>query len=204
MEIQIKNLTTFQKCWHYSIGKVNNYCINCNIKLYNGFNFFLGDVVDNGWLCTYTLSMGTKRSISDGKFYIDNRQVDFSLIKKYSYYVNYNEFRLFNRNRTIMSMLKNIDILNSFDIEKTIVKKKFMELNHWSYFCSCLIGLSKGKNILCFPWIPHKEICIQSYRFSLLAEYAKENELVIIIPTDKIDICTNDDIPYSYSIVNVF
>lgn len=202
MKLRIENLTTVQKCYHYSIGTIKSYCVNLNIELHNGFNFLLGDVMGNGWLCSYVLSMANKRSIMNGNFYIDDLLVDYYQVKRQCYYVKYNELKFYNRYRSINSMIIDSSILDDFKIDSAIRKKNFFHLEHWSLLCSCLIGISKKKKILCFPWIPSTEIDIQSERFYLLSEYAKVNDLVIVVPTNEINDYVKKHIIYDHSIVS--
>ena len=46
-------------------------------------------------------------------------------------------------------------------------------INHiWAILWKQLKDTLKNKTIFCFPWIPEKEVRIQSYRFKILSEYA--------------------------------
>lgn len=203
MKVEIKDLTTFQNCSDYSIGTVKHYCFNLNLKLHNGINFLLGSVMENGWLCSYVLAMAKKHSITQGSFYINDVLVDFNQIKRLSYYINKNEMKLINRKKTMKRFLYDDKLLLEFNIDSCIKKRRFISLSHWSYLCSCIIGLSRGKQILCFPWIPNSEVNVQAYRFNLLAEYAKKNDVIVVIPTDAEEHSLRKEVDYDCNIVIV-
>ena len=213
MLLKIKKISTFHKCKHPSIGEVFSGCDNFSANFYSGINFVFGDVFSNGWACTYALSKGGFSGIVEGEVFIDDLPIDFKSLRQSVYYVAYNELTLLKKIKfknilkffekwgdTKLNIYKQFE-LNKIDSEFGIMDRKFEQMSHWIYFCSCLVGILKGKRILCFPWINASEILIQSYRFNILSKYAQENDLIIIIPTPMFDNRAKKVIEYPYTFV---
>ncbi len=124
----------------------------------------------------------------ESNIYINNSLVSTKQLQKYIYYVNYYESTYIRKNVKFKRMIDiNSEIVRSLDINNEVFDLQFKQLWHWSYLCSCAIGIFKGKNILVFPWINSKECSVQAYRLYKLSEYAKTHDLLIIIPTDSVD-----------------
>lgn len=213
MHLIIKCLSTFHICKHPLIGEINSGCDCFSADFYSGINFVFGDVFDNGWACTYAMCMGHQAGIIKGEFYINESIMDIKSLRKLTYYVGFDEL-IFLKKVKLKKVLnwckywknekdgiyKNMK-LEEIDSECKIMNRKFEQMGHWIYFCSCLVGIAKGKKIFCFPWIDAKETLIQSYRFNLLAKYAQENDIIIIIPTSPLDEQAKHQIEYSYNYV---
>ena len=122
------------------------------------------------------------------KVCVINSELDVNDISNRVYFVNYNEKGMLLRNRKFKSVIDtNSEIVKLLDIQSNVFELKFKQLWHWSYLCSCALGISKGKKILIFPWISSTECSVQSYRINKLFEYAQQNELIVVIPTDSIE-----------------
>ena len=203
MSLKILEVSTIQNCYHYSIGKKKISCNNYSVELKPGINFIIGELSDKGWLCSYILSKANTNLIESGRFFLNDTEIDIKSLNSLSYYVNYNELKFYNRKKALKKFLKGNcqEIIKKFELEDGLMERNFFELEHWSYICSCIIGILKNKTIFCFPWIPEKEVRIQSYRFKILSEYALMNNLYIIIPTNMFDDYTKQHITYDYNIM---
>ena len=199
MSLKIINLSTKQKCYHKSIGVKKIECENYSFELRHGINFMVGDI---GWLCSFVLSMSNNSKIQVDSIYLNESKIELNKVRKISYYVNYNEFKCFHKKIKLKRWLKNeTKIIKAFELTERLLEKNFYQLEHWSYLCSCAIGIMNNKKILCFPLIPEKEVRIQSYRFKLLSKYALLNDLYVIIPINHINEYTKETIDYMHTIV---
>lgn len=195
MIVKVEVLSTFHRCKHPLIGEVISGCDEYSAELYPGINFLFGDVFANGWACTYAISKGSRSGFFEGNFFVDNELISLNELRKLTYYVAYNEKKYLKKIKlnTALNMCKdwsNIkdDVCKQFklrDIDEDgyLMGRRFEQLSHSIYLCSCLLGIAKGKKIFCFPWLSESETLLQTYRFSLLSEYALKNDLIIIIPT---------------------
>ena len=137
----------------------------------------------------------------DMGIYIDNYKVNTKHLSEKMYFINIKENGFFLRNKKLKNVIDaDSEIVKLLDIPDNVFEQKLKQLWHWSYLCSCAIGIEKGKQILIFPWISATECSIQSYRFNKLYEYSTKNDLIVIIPTESIEILKNniiDDMKYS-------
>lgn len=156
----------------------------------NGVNFYISN--DNFFQKRMHHFLNNK-VLENERFFIDDSAVSLKDIRKNTYFINLKEKSFFLKNRKFKSMIDtNSKIIELLDIQSAVFDLRFKQLWHWSYLCSCAIGINKGKNILFFPWINAKECSIQSYRINKLFEYSQQNDLIIIIPTDSIEIFENN------------
>lgn len=183
MDLTLKNCPVFHN-------------MDCHFR--NGIHFYL--TTDK------TIQKKIQRCFKDKKqkdtiIILDNHEVSARVFKKYAYFVNCKEKTFLHRHRKLKSMIHpDSKIAEALDVHSEVFDLRFQQLWHWSYVCSCAIGLEKGKTILFFPWIPAKECCVQSYRIKKLYEYAQSNDLIVIIPTDSLDnfrTIISEDVKYS-------
>lgn len=176
-----------------------------NLKFENCSIFNKKELVFNNGINFYiTLNKNLQKSIyqflnnkmsDDIKFYINNFEIDIKDLRKSIYFINFKEKGLFLRSRKFKSTIDtNSEIIKLLDIQENVFDLRVKQLWHWSYLCSCAIGINKGKNILLFPWISATECSIQSYRINKLFEYSQQNDLIVIIPTDSIETLKNNTI----------
>lgn len=158
------------------------------LKLNNGLNF----VITNDIL--YQKKMQNKIcEENDVLIYVNNITFSANELRKKIFWVNEHENSFFKKRRKFKNVIDiNSEIVTSLDIQPKVFDLQLRRLWHWSYLCSCAIGISKGKQIFIFPWIRGKECAIQSYRFQKLYEYSIANNLTVLIPTDDLSQLEND------------
>ncbi|MGN1415300.1 MAG: hypothetical protein ACI4XF_00515 [Oscillospiraceae bacterium] len=193
MKLRIEDLTTVQKCRHPTVGTILSSCFEYSAELDTGINFISGDVFDEGWICSYALSKGKLSAVQEGRFYLDGMPISLKDLRKMTYYVSYDERTVFSRMkfRAMLKLFGSRSITESklvrcFGLEEFILDRQFRCLGHWHYLCSCIIGILKGKKILCFPWLHSGEVALQTYRFRFLSRFAEKNGIIVLIPTAEI------------------
>lgn len=155
----------------------------------NGINFFLTTTKD--FQHQIIISLNTILD-NNQHIFINDSIVNYKSLKKHIYYVNVKEKKMLFRNMKFKSLIKSdSDIIRELDIESELFDLRLKQLWHRSYICSCAIGIKKGKKILIFPWINAKECSVQSYRIKKLYDYSKQHDLIVIIPTESIEIFKN-------------
>lgn len=139
----------------------------------------------------------------NGKISIENEVISFDYFKKNVFWVNNHEKSFFKRRRKYKKMIRyDSEIVSSLEIPQKVFEMQLRHLWHWSFLCSCAIGISKGKKIFVFPWINSGECSVQTYRFLKLSEYALTNNLTVLIPTDDLSRLENNKDPkLSYKII---
>ncbi|MGN0696069.1 MAG: hypothetical protein ACI4J5_04795 [Oscillospiraceae bacterium] len=207
MKLKTEALTTMQKCVHPTIGGVFSSCVKYSAELDTGINFIAGDVFSEGWMLSYALSKGKLRDVREGNFYLDGSPISLHDLRKMTWYVSFKELTKFGGVK-LGTMLKLLgrgvvterDIVRCFGLEESLLDMPFDSMGHWHYLCSCIIGILKGKKILCFPWLHSGEVSLQTYRFKYLSRFAEKNGIIVLIPTA--EICEYDrsfiEYPYNY------
>lgn len=157
-----------------------------NVLFHNGITFIITD--NKNFQKEMIEALSNKSADINIQIYVDEVTESIKDLKKQLYYVNYQQSSFFKKNQKYKKMIDvNSEIVHSLDIQKKVFNLRFKQLWHWSYLCSCAIGISKGKRILIFPWIDSKECSVQAYRLSKLFEYSLKNEIIVIVPTNNID-----------------
>ncbi len=159
---------------------------NGNIMLKCGLNFLITeDKQYQDRIRAEVLSEGLK---NEHRLFLDNKLVPFEDFQRNVFYVNLHEKSFFQKRRKFRSVIDtNSELINALDIQPKVFDMRLQYLWHWSYLCSCAIGLSKGKKYLVFPWIDRTECSIQSYRFMKLYEYSVKQGIAVIIPTNGVE-----------------
>ncbi len=208
MTLKIKNLVYTEKWEHPTAGSINGSCYMENAELDSGINLVTSDLSGSGAALSYALTKG--KSPKSGEFYVNDKKISLFSLKRMTSYIAFDELKKY-RKYTFEELLRKSsrdeaaysEITGFFltdeamkDYDPPLLQHRIEQLSHWIYLCSCMSEILAGRKILCFPWIPKRETAVQSYRLSLLAEYAQENDIIVIIPTETLDAETINGMNY--------
>ena len=157
-----------------------------NIMLKSGLNFLITE--DKQYQDRFQAEVLAEVLKKGRRIFLDNKLVPFEDFQRNIFYVNLHEKSFFQKRRRFRSVVDtNSELIRALDIKPKVFDMRLQHLWHWSYLCSCAIGLSKGKKYLIFPWIDSTECSIQSYRFAKLYDYSVKHGIAVIIPTNSVE-----------------
>ncbi|MBR5684212.1 MAG: hypothetical protein IKW96_13240 [Ruminococcus sp.] len=158
---------------------------NTDMMLKSGLNFVMTG--DKQYQERLRSEVSAKSLKNGGSVFLDDKPVPIDDFRRDIFYVNLREKGFFQKRRRFRSLIDvNSKLVKALDIQPKVFDMRLQQLWHWSYLCSCAIGISEGKRYLIFPWINSTECSIQSYMFMKLYEYTVKNGIAVLIPTDSV------------------
>lgn len=165
-------------------------------KFETGVNLLIGDIDDIEWPFIHTIARGKSNGDNpDQKIYIDKKEITLNELQKMTYYVAYAEdkfphniFRTTVEQHIKRALRKNKtkysydNIVDMFELKKTFLERRILALSHNMWLYSFAVGFAEGKKIFCLPWFTEGRLQTQTYRFAVLADVAKKEDLIILIP----------------------
>lgn len=192
MKFSAENLMTYGVNSHPFVGTLNDGSFfDVSIKnLREGINFLECPIYGIGW--TFTDAVCNKKrpqkQIGEGKFYIDEKQINFRELRKISYYVDGEKLPFPENEKSIIRTLikgDTDDIIGRLLDEEKVLDRPFCNRGNWRFTVSFYIGYKMGKKIFGFPWIRYSNMEVQPVRLGYIHKLAVKENLCVIIPCEE-------------------